>query len=145
MDIDYLVIEKYKNKKGEETTELKEHDGTLIIKQYYGINSDNFIIKKIDTIKKKLCFSFFKLNGIYYVSINGEHIIDYKRFIKIEQISKVQDTNHIKLKNSHIGEIILYNCDTDILQKALKVMDIYIKSKANYITNIKEFINFVFN
>ena len=40
----YLVIDKHKNKKGEDTTELKEHEGKLIIKQYSGFNSDNFVI-----------------------------------------------------------------------------------------------------
>ena len=63
----YLIIDKCKNKKGEDTMEFKEHDGKLLIKQYSGINSDNFVIKKVDG--KKLNFSFFRLNGIYYVSI----------------------------------------------------------------------------
>ena len=125
----YLIIDKHKNKKGEETTEFKEHDGKLIIKQYSGINTDNFVIKKFDG--KKLCFSFFKLNGIHYISINGDHIIDYKRFIKIQQISKLENESipSIKIKNGHVGDMIIHNCDTEIFQKALSVMSKYMKNK----------------
>ena len=149
----YLVIDKYNNKKGEETTELKEHEGKLIIKQYSGINSDNFVIKKFDG--KKISFSFFKLNGIHYISINGDHIIDYKRFINIQQISKIESDRptttpitaitqctSIKVKNSHIGDIIIHNCDPEIFQKALNVMSTYMKNKTNYVS---DFMQFMFN
>ena len=141
----YLVIDKYKNKKGEETTELKEHEGKLIIKQYSGINSDNFVIKKFDG--KKIAFSFFKLNGIHYISINGDHIIDYKLFVNIQQISKVENEvepskSSIKVKNGYIGDIVINNCDPEIFQKALNVMSTYMKNKTNYVT---DFMHFMFN
>lgn len=142
-DIDYLVIDKYKNKRGEDTTELKENDGKLIIKQYSGINSDNFVIKKFDG--KKLSFSFFKINGIHYISINGDHIIDYKRFINIQQVSKVEidaetQVPTIKIKNGYIGDILIYNCDTEIFQKALNIMSKYMKNKHSYITDFMHFM-----
>jgi hypothetical protein len=138
----YLVIDKYKNKRGDETTELKEHEGKLIIKQYSGINSDNFVIKKFDG--KKISFSFFKLNGIYYVNINGEHIIDYKKFINIQQISKIDDKDKagIKIKNTYIGDININNCDPEIFEKALNVMANYMKNKSSYISDL---IHFVFS
>lgn len=135
----YLIIDKSKNKKGEETTEFKEHDGKLLIKQYSGINTDNFVIKKIDG--KKFNFSFFKLNGIYYININGDHIIDYKRFRNIQQISKIDETS-IKIKNLHIGEIIIENCDTEIFKRGLLIMTDYMKTKSNY---IHDFMSFVFS
>jgi hypothetical protein len=138
----YLVIDKYKNKRGEDTTELKEHEGKLIIKQYSGINSDNFIIKKYDG--KKISFSFFKLNGIYYVSINGDHIIDYKKFINIQQISKVEQEDDkissIKVKNAYIGDIMIHNCDPEIFQKALSVMSNYMKNKSSYVSDLMHFV-----
>jgi len=141
----YLVIDKYKNKKGEDTTELKEHEGKLIIKQYSGINSDNFVIKKFDG--KKIAFSFFKLNGIYYISINGDHIIDYKKFINIQQISRVENENEgehgkisIKIKNVHIGDIVIHNCDPEIFQKALNIMSTYMKNKTNYVSDFMHFL-----
>lgn len=143
----YLVIDKHKNKRGEETTEFKEHDGKLIIKQYSGINSDNFVIKKFDG--KKIAFSFFKLNGIHYISINGDHIIDYKRFVNIQQVSKIEitgndaaTTSSIKVKNGYIGDILIHNCDPEIFQKALNVMSKYMKNKTNYVS---DFMHFMFN
>lgn len=146
MDIDYLKVDKSKNKKGEDTIQFKEYDGKLLIKQYSGINTDNFIIKKTEGLEIR--FSFIKLNGIYYVSINGEHIIDYKRFVKIEQISKIENTEEqdkniekIKIKNTYIGDIIINNCDTELIQKALTIMTDYMKNKTNYIS---DFIRFVF-
>ena len=141
-----VIIDKYKDKRGQDTTEFKECEGKLIIKQYSGINSDNFVIKKYNG--KKINFSFFKLNGIYYVNINGEHIIDYKRFINIQQISKIEPTlenpieNAIKIKNGYIGDIIIYNCDPEIFQKTLSVMASYMKNKNSYMS---DFIYFAFH
>jgi hypothetical protein len=138
----YLVIDKYKNKRGEDTTELKEHEGKLIIKQYSGINSDNFVIKKYDG--KKISFSFFKINGIYYININGEHIIDYKKFINIQQISKIEcedeKISSIKVKNAYIGDIIIHNCDPEIFQKSLNVMSNYMKNKSSYVSDLMHFV-----
>lgn len=135
----YLIIDKHKNKRGEDITEFKEHDDKLIIKQYTGINSDNFMIKKFDG--KKISFSFFKLNGIHYVSINGDHIIDYKRFINIQQVSKLEDST-IKVKNGYIGDILIHNCDTEIFTKALNIMDKYMSNKKTYMS---DFMYFMFN
>lgn len=141
MEYEYLVIDKSKNQRGEDTTEFKEHDGRLIIKQYSGLNSDNFIIKKFDG--KRFCFSFFKLNGIHYISINGDHIIDYKTFINIQQISKVEtERDTVKIKNGFIGDITIQNCDPEIIQKALKVMSTYMKNKSSYFS---DFMYFMFN
>lgn len=139
MDYNYLIIDKHKDKHGEEITEFKEHDDKLIIKQYSGINSDNFIIKKFDG--KKISFSFFKLNGIHYVSINGDHIIDYKRFINIQQVSKLEDST-IKVTNAYIGDILIHNCDTEIFTKALKTMAKYMSNKKTYMS---DFMYFMFN
>ena len=114
----YLMIDKVKN--NDEITELKEHLGKLIIKQFSGVGTDNFVIKKFDG--KKISFSFFKLNGIHYISINGEHILDYRKFVNIQQISKIEKedgtSNSIQIKNSFIGNITIHNCDIDIFKKA---------------------------
>jgi hypothetical protein len=125
----YLLLDKSKNKKGEDTTEFKECEGHLIIKHFTGINTDNFIIKKLDG--KKLCFSFFKVNGVHYININGEHIIDYKRFTSIQFITKLTD-NSVKIINTFIGELIIENCDTEMFQKALSIMSKHMKNKSSY-------------
>lgn len=134
----YLTIDKGKNKKGDDTMELKECDGKLIIKQYSGINTDNFVIKKFDG--KKICFSFFKLNGIYYININGEHIFDYRKFVKIQQISKIE--NDIKIKNTFIGDFVIPNCDPEIFKKSLDIMNNFMKNHRSYINDI---VYFFFN
>jgi hypothetical protein len=141
LSYNYLVIDKYKNNRGEVGTELKEHEGKLIIKQFSGINSDNFVIKKYDG--KRISFSFCKLNGIYYVNINGEHIIDYKKFVNIQQISKVEsddEKSSIKVKNGYIGDLVINNCDPEVFQKALSVMSNYMKNKSSYISDLMSIV-----
>jgi hypothetical protein len=133
----YLIIDKTKNKKGEDTTQLKESDGKMIIKQYSGLNSDNFVIKKFDG--KQINFSFFKINGIHYININSENIIDYKRFINIQQISKIEsssDIDSIRIDNTFFGKIIIQNCDVEIFSKALSVMHDYMKHKSGYLSEL---------
>lgn len=127
---EYLLIDTFKDKRGEDTTEFQECDGRMITKQYSGINTDNFIVKKIDG--KQLKFSFFKLNGIHYVDINGEHIVDYKRFVNIQQVSKVKEVDGIKVKNHMVGDITIPNCDTEIFKKSLDVMHRHMKHKNSY-------------
>ena len=72
MEKEYLIIDNHLSKNGNVTTEFKESDGKLIVKQFSGTNTDNFIIKKFNN--KRLEFSVFKLNGIYYININSFHI-----------------------------------------------------------------------
>ena len=100
--------------------------------------TDNFIIKKFNN--KRLEFSFFKLNGIYYININSFHIIDYKRFINIEHITK-EDEN-VRIKNPFIGDILLLNCDVDIVYKALRIMADWMKNKKSI---FRDFLYFLFH
>jgi hypothetical protein len=138
----YLMIDKVKN--NDEITELKEHLGKLIIKQYSGVGTDNFVIKKFDG--KKISFSFFKLNGIHYISINGEHILDYRKFVNIQKISKIEKedgtSNSIEIRNSFIGNLVIHNCDIEIFKKALDVMNTYMK---NHRTYMNDFIYLLMN
>ena len=69
MEDDYSVITK--NDHDSNLSEFKIEDKCLI-KQYRGNNTENFILKKDNYIIK---FGFFKLNGTYYVNINGENIV----------------------------------------------------------------------
>ena len=138
MEKEYLIIDNHLSKNGNVTTEFKESDGKLIVKQFSGTNTDNFIIKKFNN--KRLEFSFFKLNGIYYININSFHIIDYKRFINIEHITK-EDEN-VRIKNPFIGDILLLNCDVDIVYKALRIMADWMKNKKSL---FKDFLYFLFH
>ena len=138
MEKEYLIIDNHLSKNGNVTTEFKESDGKLLVKHFSGTNTDNFIIKKFNN--KRLEFSFFKLNGIYYININSFHIIDYKRFINIEHITK-EDEN-VRIKNPFIGDILLLNCDVDIVYKALRIMADWMKNKKSL---FKDFLYFLFH
>lgn len=135
MEHDFTIVENH-SKNGDVTTEFKECDGKILIKQFSGTNTDNFIIKKYNG--KRLQFSFFKINGIYYVNINGCHIIDYKHFINIQHISNVED--NVKIKNPYIGEIVLFNCDVDIIQRSLTVMAEWIRTKQSIMNELAYYI-----
>jgi hypothetical protein len=137
MEKEYLIIDNHVGKNGD-ITEFKECDGKILIKQFSGLNTDNFIIKKFNG--KRLEFSFFKLNGVYYININGCHIIDYKHFINIQHISK--DELNVKIKNRSIGDMILIDCDVDIVHKALTVMSDWMKSKQN---TFNDFMYYIFH
>lgn len=136
MEKEYLIIDKHLSKNGNVTTEFKESDGKLLVKHFSGTNTDNFIIKKFNN--KRLEFSFFKLNGIYYININSYHIIDYKRFINIDHIIKEDD--NVRIKNFYIGDILLLNCDVDIVYKALQIMADWMKSKKSIFRDILYFL-----
>jgi hypothetical protein len=140
MEKEYLIIDNHVGKNGD-ITEFKECDGKILIKQFSGLNTDNFIIKKFNG--KRLEFSFFKLNGVYYININGCHIIDYKHFINIQHISKDDnDDKNVKIKNRSIGDMILINCDVDIVHKGLTVMSDWMKSKQN---TFNDFMYYIFH
>jgi len=99
-------------------TEFTTSDGKIIVKQFSGIGTENFIIKKYNG--KSISFSFFKLNGIYYVNVNGVHVMDYHKFIHI--ISMHQTETGVTIKNGYVGEMYIDNCDMSIMHKALETM-----------------------
>lgn len=131
MEKEYLIVDTHASKNGD-ITEFKECDGKILVKQFSGLNTDNFIIKKFNG--KRLEFSFFKLNGIYYININGCHIVDYKHFINIQHISKSEE--NVKIKNPYIGDLLLLNCDVDIVHKALTIMSDWMKAKQSMFTDL---------
>lgn len=128
MENNFLIVDNYITKGGELRTEFKECDGKILVKHFSGINSENFIVKKFND--KKLEFSFCKLNGIYYVNINGHHMVDYKKFINIQSIITCEED--VKISNLYIGDLLLKNCDVEIVHKALLVMDDWMKSKTRW-------------
>lgn len=132
----FLIVDNYITKSGDITTEFKECDGKILVKHFSGINSENFIVKKKNG--KKLEFSFCKLNGIYYININGHHMIDYKKFTNIQSIITCE--NDVKISNIYIGDILLQNCDVDIVHKSLLVMNDWIKSKTKWYNDILYYI-----
>lgn len=136
MNDDYIVIQDITADNGLKISQTKEVIGKMLIKQYSGINSENFVIKKQH---KLLRFSVFKLNGIHYINLNGEHILDYKRFVHIQQISSTGEDS-IKLKNSYVGDINISNCDPDMFKKGLDILANYMKNKITLMSQLFYFI-----
>lgn len=128
MDKDFIIVDNHITKDGNITTEIKECDGKILIKHFSGLNCENFVIKKYNG--KKIEFSLFKLNGIYYVNLNGHHIIDYKRFINVQYISN--DGDDVKLRNPCFGEITLKGGDAEVVQKAMVLMAAEMKKRSSW-------------
>jgi hypothetical protein len=133
---EFLIVDNHVSKNGDVTTEFKECDGKILITQFSGINTDNFIVKKFNG--KRLQFSFFKLNGIYYVNLNGHHIIDYKKFTNILKIS--QTDQNVTIKNAYFGDIIIPDCEIDVFKRSLTVMANFMKTKTSFFSDIYYFI-----
>lgn len=133
MDEQFVVV----TKKGKDVTEIKEGDGKYVIQQLSGLNTEGFIVKKADG--KYLKFSFFKINGTYFLSLGENHICDYKKFTHIEKITMIDD-NDVLIKNTLLGEFKLKNCDVDIVKKSMKIMHEYMKPRRNIFREFFEFL-----
>jgi hypothetical protein len=132
MEKEFLIVDNHIGKNGSVTTEFKECDGKIMVKHFSGVNSENFIVKKQNG--KKLEFSFFKLNGIYYINLNGHHIIDYKQFINIKSVKAEEDS--VRIRNPFLGEIVVSNCDIEIFQKSLTVMRDWMKQRSSWLMDL---------
>jgi hypothetical protein len=128
MNEDFLIVD---NKKINDTeiTNTKEKLGEITFKQYSGLNTENFLFRKSND--KTLHISLFKLNGINYININGEHIIDYKRFKNIQYISQ-NDDDTITIKNSYIGQLKIKKCDVEMFKNALFILSEWMKKKSSF-------------
>jgi hypothetical protein len=135
MDKEFIIVDNHVSKNGD-ITEFKESDGKILVKHFSGLNTDNFIIKKFNG--KRLEFSFFKINGVYYININGYHIVDYKHFINIQHVSKIDE--NVKIKNISIGDILLIDCDIDMFYKALTIMSEWMKVKQSIFSELMYYI-----
>lgn len=113
-------------------TNVQRETDKIIIRHFSGINTENFQLKKANG--KKIQFNIFKLNGIYYVNINGEHMMDYRKFINIQSI--INDNDDVKIQNVYIGEIKIENCDIDLVKKALVVMAEWMKKNVSWLNYI---------
>lgn len=130
MDENFLIVN---NKKIDniDVTDTKEKFGDIIFKQYSGLNTENFVFRKNNY---KLQISLFKLNGIYYININGEHIIDYRRFKNIQCMSQNED--NVNIKNSYFGQLKISNCDVELFKYALFVLSEWMKKKTSFFSDV---------
>lgn len=135
MDENFLIVNNQKIENNN-ITNIKEKVGDIILKQYSGLNTENFLFRKGNS---KLQISLFKLNGIYYININGEHIIDYKRFKHIQCMSQVDE--NVIIKNYYFGQLKISNCDIELFKHSLFVLAEWMKKKTSYFS---EFLYYLF-
>jgi hypothetical protein len=119
-EFDFLVLD---NKKG------------LEIKQYKSFNSNVILITK-DNLQLKL--NYYKLNNIVYVNINGEHLFDFKILLLIDWTSNINkdDTTHLSIKHSKLGEIIIKNCNVEMFQKGLYIINEWVNKNKNFFKDL---------
>lgn len=125
---DYLLVDTEISSTGQERTRTNERDGKVNIKHVTGIGCESYTVRKHDG--KHLQFSFFTLNGIWYVNINGQHVMDYYKFQKIARLSNEQDS--VRITTVHFGDIVIPQCDVDIVYKSLQIMKEFINKKASW-------------
>ena len=82
--------------------------------------------------------SYYKLNGIFFVNINGENLFDFKTLLLIDSVKCIveNDVSIIIIKNSSLGEIRIKNCDLEIFQKAIHFLNTWVKKNKNYIRDL---------
>ena len=88
---------------------------------------DKFTIVKAE---KKLEFAFFKANGVYFVNINNDHIIDYKQFCRVKSLKQSSNGSDVVLCIG-ASNMAIKNCDVQMVQKALIVMSDFMKTKSS--------------
>lgn len=130
-DQEYLIVNQYVTKDGDTKLEYGNYDGKILFRQTIGLNSDVYILNNHNY---ELKFSISKINNVYYININGQHLIDYKKFT-IETITDSILTGSVKITGI-FGEIIIENCDTILFKKMLKIIDEILKPKMHFFYNL---------
>ena len=116
-------------------------ENSIYSKHFTGHNCENLIIKQGNL---KIHFSYYRINGMYFVNINNENVFDFKRLLFIDWMRNEKSENNncdLKIQNSNFGEIIIPNCNVKIFEKGIKEIHQWIKKQSNL---IKDIYNFVF-
>lgn len=126
-DNDYIIIDPPKD---------VENKSGIYIKEYPGAGGSTNI--KLSRAGQQIHFNWYRLHGMYFVNINGEHIFDFNRLCLIDHISNVG--NDCVIQNSDLGEIMIPNCSVKLFEKALFFVEQRIKKKRNLIKDIFSFL-----
>jgi hypothetical protein len=115
--------------------QIVDNKKSLNVKQYKSYNSNVVLITK-DKLQLKL--NYYKLNNIVYVNVNGEHLFDFKILLLIDWTSNINndDTTHLCIKHSKLGEIIIKNCNVEMFQKGLHVINEWVNKNKNFFKDL---------
>ena len=119
---DFLIIENHKLNKQLDVVLTTEKSDKVVIQQYSGTNTENF---RFASTNSTLFLSLFKLNGIWYININGEHVVNYKQFIRFQRVENTQ--SGIQIINNFCGNMNITNCKSDVFCKSISVISNWMK------------------
>lgn len=105
------------------------------VKQYKCYNSNALILTKN---RLKIKFNYYKINSIVFININGDHLFDFKTLLLIDMLENIkqgEDTN-LCIKHSKLGEIIIKNCDVEIFEKGLFIINEWVEKNKNFLKDL---------
>ncbi len=107
----------------------------ISINEYKSFNSNVLILSK-NSLRIK--FNYYKLNNTVFVNINGEHLFDFRVLLLIDCVSniKTNESIDINIKHGKLGEIIIKNCNIELFQKGLQIINDWINRNKNIIKEI---------
>lgn len=145
---EYTVINKRNNSLEIQKTNLNGKSG-IQIKQYIGLNTDNehgtqnFTLIKhsaIDNTRLRLYFMLYRIGSRHYININNTHVVEIRKFLMIKKMS-IEMTECVAIVNSALGEIVIDNCDMDMIHKCIQITEKYLENnKSNPLIEYIEYM-----
>ncbi len=113
---------------------ISENNG-INVKQYKCYNSNVLVLTK-NNLKVK--FNYYKLNGIVFININGDHLFDFKTLLLIDMLENIkeEDKTNLSIKHSRLGEIKIKNCNVEIFEKGLCIINEWIEKNKNFFKDL---------
>jgi hypothetical protein len=147
MDSGFTIITKYKGNI-EITDDTPKSKNEVYIKEWIGLNSEHktgtnsyTLYKYIDdNIKLKLNFMLYKIQKRHYINVNNTYLSELDKFLMIKNIVSMSTTVYIN--NSQMGEVILENCDMDLINKCIGIIQVY---QTNNPRTFMDYIDFIFS
>ena len=123
--MDYLIVSKGDN----EMIETIDLQAGILIRYTSGLNSENYVAAKQSGLQIK--FSIVLIEGTYYIGINGEHLVDYKKFVTFKNIEQDNTREHpsVRIRWGQGECIVLNMCDTELMNVMIHKIQDVMKSK----------------
>jgi hypothetical protein len=133
--MDYLYINKADGVCSD-SIEIIEMGDNILLRHTTGVNSENYILAQQNGLQVK--FSVVDIEGMYYVSINNEHVLDYKKFMLFECVKNIgRDT---VIEYVYTDDIVIKNCNVFLIHKMIDILQDNLKKKIGMFYNIKYYM-----